>query len=71
MSRILPHPVLSVALALTWLLLNAPLTPGSLLLAALVGLGVPAVRCETAEDFDRAFAAAMANRGPMFIEAVI
>jgi len=35
------------------------------------GLGVPAVRCETAEDFDRAFAAAMANRGPMFIEAVI
>jgi multicomponent K+:H+ antiporter subunit E len=43
MSRILPHPVLSVALALTWLLLNAPLTPGSLLLAVLVGFGVPAV----------------------------
>ncbi|MGA0608169.1 acetolactate synthase large subunit [Phenylobacterium sp. VNQ135] len=35
------------------------------------GLGVPAVRCETAEDFDRAFADAMANKGPRFIEAVI
>jgi acetolactate synthase-1/2/3 large subunit len=35
------------------------------------GLGVPAVRCETAEDFETAFAAAMASRGPMFIEAVI
>jgi acetolactate synthase-1/2/3 large subunit len=35
------------------------------------GLGVPAVRCTTAEAFDKAFAAAMANRGPMFIEAVI
>ncbi|HEV2530743.1 acetolactate synthase large subunit [Phenylobacterium sp.] len=35
------------------------------------GLGVPAVRCATAEAFDQAFAAAMANRGPMFIEAVI
>lgn len=35
------------------------------------GLGLPAVRCETAEDFDRAFAGAMAQRGPMFIEAVI
>ena len=35
------------------------------------GLGVPAVRCETAEAFDKAFAAAMSNRGPMFIEAVI
>jgi acetolactate synthase-1/2/3 large subunit len=35
------------------------------------GLGVPAVRCTTAEEFDKAFAAAMANRGPMFIEAVI
>lgn len=43
MSRILPHPVLSAALALTWLLLNAPLTPGSLLLAVLMGLCVPAV----------------------------
>jgi len=35
------------------------------------GLGVPAVRCTTAEAFEAAFAAAMAQRGPMFIEAVI
>jgi len=35
------------------------------------GMGVPAVRCETAEDFEAAFAAAMAQRGPMFIEAAI
>lgn len=35
------------------------------------GLGVTAVRCTTGEEFEKAFAAAMANRGPMFIEAVI
>jgi acetolactate synthase-1/2/3 large subunit len=35
------------------------------------GLGVPAVRCATAEAFETAFAAAMAQRGPMFIEAVV
>jgi acetolactate synthase-1/2/3 large subunit len=35
------------------------------------GLGLPAVRCATAEEFDAAFASAMANRGPMFIEAAI
>jgi acetolactate synthase-1/2/3 large subunit len=35
------------------------------------GLGVPAVRCAMAEEFDKAFAAAMASRGPMFIEAAI
>lgn len=33
--------------------------------------GLPAVRCETAEDFETAFAAAMAQKGPMFIEAAI
>ena len=33
--------------------------------------GVPAVRCETAEDFEKAFAGAMAQKGPMFIEAAI
>lgn len=43
MSRILPHPLLSAALALTWLLLNAPPTPGNVLLALVVGLTVPAV----------------------------
>ena len=35
------------------------------------GLGLPAVRCETAEAFEKAFAAAMAQRGPTFIEAAI
>jgi acetolactate synthase-1/2/3 large subunit len=35
------------------------------------GLGLPAVRCETAEAFDRAFEGAMAQKGPMFIEAAI
>ena len=35
------------------------------------GLGLPAVRCTTAEDFEKAFAGAMAQCGPMFIEAVI
>jgi acetolactate synthase-1/2/3 large subunit len=35
------------------------------------GMGVEATRCETAEAFETAFAAAMAQRGPRFIEAVI
>ena len=35
------------------------------------GLGLPAIRCTTAEDFENAFAGAMAQRGPMFIEAAI
>ncbi|MDB5464414.1 MAG: hiamine-pyrophosphate-requiring enzyme, partial [Phenylobacterium sp.] len=35
------------------------------------GLGLPAVRCTTAEQFETAFAGAMAQRGPMFIEAAI
>jgi acetolactate synthase-1/2/3 large subunit len=35
------------------------------------GLGLSAVRCETAEAFDQAFAAAMAQTGPAFIEAAI
>ncbi len=35
------------------------------------GLGLPAVRCTTAEEFEKAFAGAMAQRGPMFIEAAI
>ena len=33
--------------------------------------GLPAVRCETAEDFEKVFAGAMAQKGPMFIEAAI
>ena len=35
------------------------------------GLGVSAVRCETAESFEKAFAQAMAESGPKFIEAAI
>ncbi len=35
------------------------------------GLGLPAVSCDTAEAFEAAFAGAMAQRGPMFIEAKI
>lgn len=43
LNRLLPHPLLSAALVLTWLLLNAPPSPGSVALALLVGLSVPAV----------------------------
>ncbi|MGI8839258.1 MAG: acetolactate synthase large subunit [Caulobacteraceae bacterium] len=35
------------------------------------GLGIPGRRCETAEAFDAAFARAMAEPGPHFIEAAI
>jgi acetolactate synthase-1/2/3 large subunit len=35
------------------------------------GLGVEAVRCETGEAFEAAFASAMNQRGPRFIEAAI
>ncbi len=34
-------------------------------------LGLPAVRCETAEAFEWAFADAMVNRGPSLIAAVV
>jgi acetolactate synthase-1/2/3 large subunit len=35
------------------------------------GMGLPAVSCATAEEFEKTFAGAMAQRGPMFIEARI
>jgi acetolactate synthase-1/2/3 large subunit len=35
------------------------------------GMGLPAVRCETAEGFDAAFAAAMGQQGPTFIEVAL
>ncbi len=38
MTRLLPFPRLSIALLLLWLLLNQALTPGQLLLGALVAL---------------------------------
>ena len=34
-------------------------------------MGVSAVRCETAEQFEAAFADAMSQPGPKFIEAAI
>jgi len=35
------------------------------------GLGIPAVRASTAEEFDAAFAKAMSGKGPAFIEAAL
>ncbi|HEY2659432.1 MAG TPA: acetolactate synthase large subunit [Caulobacteraceae bacterium] len=35
------------------------------------GMGLPAVRCATAESFDAAFAAAMTQKGPTLIEAAL
>ena len=35
------------------------------------GMGVPAERATTAEEFDAAMARAMAGKGPAFIEAVL
>jgi acetolactate synthase-1/2/3 large subunit len=34
-------------------------------------MGLASVRCETAESFDVAFAAAMAQKGPSLIEATL
>jgi len=39
--------------------------------ALATGMGLPAVRCATAESFDAAFAAAMAQTGPSFIEVAL
>lgn len=39
MKRVLPHPLLSLALAATWLLLNLPLAPADALAAAIVAWG--------------------------------
>ena len=41
MSRMLPHPILSVTLMLLWLLLANELSAGHLLLGALLGWAVP------------------------------
>lgn len=43
MSRLFPHPALSVFLALIWLVLAGSWSAGSLILALLVGLAVPLV----------------------------
>ena len=39
--RILPHPLISAAIAATWLLLGNALTPASLLMAALLAVLLP------------------------------
>jgi multicomponent K+:H+ antiporter subunit E len=41
MSRLLPHPVLSLSLLLVWLVLNATLSPGQIILGSALGLGLP------------------------------
>jgi len=41
MKRLLPHPILSLALVVIWLLLVNQLSFGHLLLGVLLGLGVP------------------------------
>ena len=39
--RALPHPVLSASLLVIWLILNATLNPGHVLLGAILGWGLP------------------------------
>ena len=41
MKRLFPSPLLSVALAGMWLLLNHSASPGHLILAAIVGVAIP------------------------------
>ena len=41
MRRLLPSPLLSIALLVVWLLLNNTLAPGQVLLGALLALGLP------------------------------
>ncbi|MGN2392023.1 Na+/H+ antiporter subunit E [Pelomicrobium sp. G1] len=41
LSRLLPHPLLSLAVALVWLLLANSVAPAHLLLAALLGIAIP------------------------------
>jgi multicomponent K+:H+ antiporter subunit E len=40
LARLLPYPLLSAVLALTWLLLNQSIAPGSVLLGALLGIAL-------------------------------
>ena len=41
LRRLLPHPVVSTSLLVIWLVLNASLQPGQILLGALLGLVLP------------------------------
>ncbi|SFG85167.1 Na+/H+ antiporter subunit E [Methylobacterium gossipiicola] len=72
MSRLLPHPLLSLALAVMWLLLNAPVTPATLLLAGLVGWLVPFVMLALRPDAVRARAPGVILRlaGTVLVDVV-
>ena len=41
LRRVLPHPVLSASLLVIWLVLNATVQPGQVLLGAILGWGLP------------------------------
>lgn len=41
LGRTLPHPVLSASLLVIWLILNANVQPGQVLLGAILGWGIP------------------------------
>jgi multicomponent K+:H+ antiporter subunit E len=41
MMRLLPHPALSFSLLLVWLVLNATLDPGQVILGSALGVGLP------------------------------
>jgi multicomponent K+:H+ antiporter subunit E len=41
MTRLLPHPLLSVAIVLTWIALARDASPGHLLLAGVLGIVIP------------------------------
>ena len=45
MKRILPQPVLSLVLLVTWLLINNSIAPGTIIMGAIVGLVVPLLTC--------------------------
>lgn len=43
MKRILPQPLLTLVLLVTWLILNDSIAPGSILMGAIVGVAVPLI----------------------------
>lgn len=53
MARILPHPILSVALAVSWVLLTRSTAPATLVGAVLIGLTVPFIMRSLEPDRSR------------------
>lgn len=41
MRRLLPHPLLSLTLAVVWVLLNNAITPGAIVMGAILGIAIP------------------------------